>query len=577
MKKLSKVALATLAAVTLWTGLPFSTPGAEAATTGIVTGRIYTAGDSIAPLTYRQLQDLKNIGVSTIRIEFEDRDGQLTDRVAAYKNVIKWSGQLGIKVIGVLSWNAMGDQSVHPANTTSVADFDSRFVPRFLNTFDWHDNTYKNVDGTGYGIEGWEIWNEPDVFVFNKNNYDLQYMGEEFALLCVRVYETRKPAIGTRKIIIGGISRMDDDIVLKATFDSTPIRNFQAANGQGKLPGDYLGIHGYGSTQRPDQTGYAYQGGTFRNQIDFFLGLKDAAGYNLIPTTVPIMMTEIGNGTKSPMTEAAQATAMNYVFNTLKSYPQFERVLWYDYRDDEIKTATDPRGNEWYGIRFVPQAAYGNGGVKLSYNTFANFNGKPGIAQTALGSSANTAILQAFNRNDTANNNVGRPFDNGGGLYVHTWGNGVVQDFTGGALEGGNGSIGLLSGQTQAGYVYGGFQTKWMNTGGAGAMGYPFNNGGSADRHAWNTTGANGMVQDFTGGTNGQGQIQQETGYSGVYYIYGPIFTKYMNSGNIATLGYATSDRYTSGSEIRQDFRYGYILYNPSTGGTRAWYGNAWH
>lgn len=35
-------------------------------------------------------------------------------------------------------------------------------------------------------------------------------------------------------------------------------------------------------------------------------------------------MTEIGYGTKSPITEA---TAMNYVLNTLKSYPQFERVL----------------------------------------------------------------------------------------------------------------------------------------------------------------------------------------------------------------------------------------------------------
>ena len=91
--------------------------------------------------------------------------------------------------------------------------------------------------------------------------------------------------------------------------------------------------------------------------------------------------------------------------------------------------------------------------------------------------------------------------------------------------------------------------------------GYPFNAGGGADRHAWNTTGAYGMVQDFKGGSNGQGQIRQESGYAGVYYVGGAIFTKYLNSGNIAMLGYATSDQYAVGSQIRQDFRYGYIPY----------------
>lgn len=573
MKKFTGTALSVLAAATLWAGLPLQVT--EAASTGIVSGRIYTSNDSIAPLSYRQLQDLKNIGVTTIRIEFEDRDGQDTARVAAYKNVIKWAGQLGIKVIGVLTFASMGDQSVPPGSTTSVSDFDARFVPRFLNTFDWHDATYKNVDSSGYGIEGWEIWNEPDVYSFSRSG---AFMGEEFGLLNVRVYESKKPYIGTRKLIIGGVSRMDDDIVLKKILDSAPIRNFQAVNGQNRLPGDYLGIHGYGNTQRPDLTGYSYQNGTFRSQIDFMLGLRDAAGYPLIPTGYPIIMTEVGYGTKSPMTEATQATAMNYVLNTLKSYPQFERVLWYDYRDDENRYAAgDPRGGEWYGIRYVPQAGYGNGGVKLSYNTLANFNSKPGIAQTSLGSGVNTAIRDAFNRNDTANNHVGRPFDNGGGLYVHAWGNGVVQDFTGGAFEGGNGSIGLLNGQTTAGYVYGAFQTKWLNTGGAGSLGYPFNAGGGADRHSWNTTGATGMVQDFTGGSNGQGQIQQESGYSGVFYIGGAIFQKYLNTGNIATLGYATSDQYASGSQIRQDFRYGYIVHTPSTGATSAWYGGAWH
>jgi hypothetical protein len=562
---------------TLWAGLAAAllaigqAPSAHALQTGIVTGRIYTSANTTAPLSFRQLQDMRNIGATTIRMEFEDRDGLDTARTAAYKNIVKWAGQLGLKVIGVLTVNSMADQSLRPGQTLSVADFDSRFVPRYLTSFDWHNNTYGNVDGSGYGVEGWEIFNEPDVYEFKRNGV---YMGEEFALLCVRVYESRKPLIGTRKIIIGGISRMDDINVLRATFDSTPIRNYQGVNGQGRLPGDYLGIHGYGSSQRPDFTNYKYGGGTLRDQIIYFFSLKDALGYDLIPKTVPLIMTEIGNGSKV-QSETDQATALSYVMNTVNAFPQFERVLWYDYRDDEIPGQTDPRGYEWYGIRYVPQASYGNGGVKLAYNALANASGKPGIGQTASGTAPNAAIRAAFNRNDTANNNVGWPFNNGGGVWVHTWGSGVVQDFTGGT--GGNGSIGLLNGRTEAGYVYGAFQTKWVNTGGAGAVGYPFNAGGGADRHAWNTTGANGVVQDFTGGTNGQGQLQQETGQSAVYYIYGAVWTKYSSSGNIATLGYATSDLYYNGTQYRQDFRYGHILYNATTGATSAYYGGAYH
>jgi len=541
----------------------------------MVTGRIYLGGNVLnttqAPLNYRQLQDLKNIGVSTIRIEFEDHQGADTALVTAYKNIVKWAGQLGIKVIGVLGQHALPYNAVKPADTTGVADFDQRFVPAYLSAFDYHNNTFGNVDGTGYGVEGWEIWNEPDVYGFKKGT---AFMGEEFGLLNVRVYESRKPSIGTRKLIIGGVSHLDDDNVLRAVLDSTPVRNFQAVNGQHRLPGDYLGLHGYGLTQRPDLNGYGYAGGTFKDQVDRMYTFKDAAGNDLIPKTMPILITEIGVTSKN-QGEAAQAAAMNFVFHTLKNYPYIERVLWYDYRDDENPSLSDPRGGEWFGIRHVPQAAYGNGGVKLAYNAFANFNGKAGIGQTSLGSGVNEAIRTAFNRNDTANNNVGRPFNNGGGEYVHVWGNGVVQDFTGGT--GGNGSIGLLNGQSQAGYVYGTFQSKWLNTGGAGALGYPFHAGGGADRHSWNTTGANGMVQDFTGGTNGQGQIQQETGYTGVYYIGGAIFQKYLNTGNIATLGYAVSDAYTSGTQLRQDFRYGYIVQNPSTGVSSAWYGGAWH
>jgi hypothetical protein len=73
------------------------------ATTDMVTGRIYTPNVTISPLSYRQLLDMKNIGVTSIRIDFEDASGLWKDRVQAYKNILQWCSDLGIKVLGLIN------------------------------------------------------------------------------------------------------------------------------------------------------------------------------------------------------------------------------------------------------------------------------------------------------------------------------------------------------------------------------------------------------------------------------------------------------------------------------------------
>ncbi len=94
---------------------------------------------------------------------------------------------------------------------------------------------------------------------------------------------------------------------------------------------------------------------------------------------------------------------------------------------------------------------------------------------------------------DTA---VGTPRDNGGGIYVHVWGAGRVQDFDGGSL----GPSTIASADAAATWadkayvVRGSIRGTWIALGGAPSIGYPIE-----DEHA----GPGGQVQTFEKGCIG--------------------------------------------------------------------------
>jgi hypothetical protein len=580
------------------------------ASVGVVTGRFYTADDSIAPLSQRQLQSLRNLGVTSIRIEFEDKQGARVNYVNAYKGVIKAAGALGISVIGVLSMNSVAEGK-RPADTDNLADFDVSYAKAmFFPSFEWHDATYKNVDGSGFGVEAWEIWNEPDVYDFTRRSTG-RFMGEEFALLCVRVFEEFKDRVGGRKIILGGISRMDDDGVLRAVFDSTPMRNFKAVN-NGQLPCHKLAIHGYGNTQWPSRHGYAYLGGTFDDQIGHFLRLTGSSGGpTLIPAGQRIYLTEIGTGPKHRavknaagdwepvwneveyIRQASVAAEARWVFDRLAANPQFERAYWYNFRDDEDTSRSDPRGPQWYGIRAVPQSACGNFGIKLVHNALANVSGKPGVGQrqrwqilragdenwtegviptpSCAPLTGADKILEAFNRNDGPQNLLGFPADRGlgGGPWVHQWNNSWLQDFRGALYSAGSDAMIVAENNAStAAVVYGRFWDTWMAHGGLD-IGLPFDNGGGADRHPWFSAGtppeSNGWVQDLRiGGTGHNAMLTYETSAGAineVFIIRQPILGKYFEAGGVGGLGYPRGNQFQEGGHVRQNFKKGYLTY----------------
>ncbi|QSQ22314.1 cellulase family glycosylhydrolase [Pyxidicoccus parkwayensis] len=568
--------------------------------TGVVTGWIYTDITSIQQLGTRQLDDLKSIGTTTIRVEFiyPSDANERTRYLTAYKNIVQWAGERGIRVIGVLTVNSMLNKSVKPVDTFSVQDFDNRFVPIFKEALDWHDATYTNVNGTPYGVEGWEIWNEPDVYDMRRPSTG-SFMGEEFALLCVRAYEHYKGHGGTRKIIMGALSRWDDDILFRQVYDSTPVRNFKAAQGRNVLPGDAIGMHAYGNLNvPPSQKGFSYAGGNFEDVILSIRSLRDSAGRELVPSGQPVYVTEVGFGPNRNGSQvyywrqATHAAELRYVLETLKRYEQqFQRVYWYSWRDEEERNQPDPRGWNWFGLRQVPQANCGGGATKLAYNVFANFNGRAGPAQRAVWQvlpvgdeswptgwvsppscgalQSPDPFLRAFHRVDTARNLMGQPRDWGGGPYVHRWGNGQVQHFMNGVWEGGLGALGLADGRGEAGYVYGRFYDKWMAIGFTHVGGFPVDNGGGADRHRWDSSISRGMVQDFNGGSLGPNMLQLEewpVAGAQVLIVQGAWYQHYMANGGVGVFGYARTEPYPYGGQYRMDFARGYMIQDPATG-----------
>ncbi|MBI2389696.1 MAG: serine hydrolase [Deltaproteobacteria bacterium] len=104
-------------------------------------------------------------------------------------------------------------------------------------------------------------------------------------------------------------------------------------------------------------------------------------------------------------------------------------------------------------------------------------------------------IQAAFDRHGGAAK-VGEPFDNGGGIWVHAWGAGQVQDFEGGTL----GPLTLAEADATADWsksayaVRGPIRAAWIALGGAPDLGFP-----KEDQHA----GPGGEVQTFEKGCLG--------------------------------------------------------------------------
>lgn len=133
--------------------------------------------------------------------------------------------------------------------------------------------------------------------------------------------------------------------------------------------------------------------------------------------------------------------------------------------------------------------------------------------------SIDSLIVDDFNRNG-GSSAMGTPVN-----AVHGWGPAEVQDFSGGSK--GTGIIIHGSGQSGAGAIWGSFWSRYLAFGGIGSMGYPVNNGGGFDIHAWGA----GQVQDYRGGPNADCMLLKGNAVAQPYRLLGAIRSKYLSAG----------------------------------------------
>ncbi|MDZ8055268.1 MAG: polymorphic toxin type 44 domain-containing protein [Aulosira sp. ZfuCHP01] len=240
------------------------------------------------------------------------------------------------------------------------------------------------------------------------------------------------------------------------------------------------------------------------------------------------------------------------------------------------------------------------------------------------GVAINSTYRNTFNR-DGSSSFLGSPINN-----VHSWGDGYIQDFSGGFDA--KGGIMKSNANDNSYWVGGDFWNKFLQMGGAGgSLRYPTSDRYAADNgwrqqfqggtifksadgsfsvlivgndggathstyvNTFNRDGGtaslgspinnvhpwgNGYIQDFTGGSDGKGGIMKSNANDNSYWVGGDFWNKFLEIGGAGSiLGYPTSDRYSTNGSWRQDFQGGVIIQSskgifPAFGGIGAHYLN---
>jgi lysophospholipase L1-like esterase len=104
--------------------------------------------------------------------------------------------------------------------------------------------------------------------------------------------------------------------------------------------------------------------------------------------------------------------------------------------------------------------------------------------------------------------------------------------------------------------------SAYKSQGGAGGIGYPFDNGGGPYVHYWSSPGAN--VEDFNGGSFGPAIMVD--GPQGTYFVNYGFRTAYISGGYSKTCLAPTDDAYASAGGTRQDFVNCYMTWTSAGG-----------
>lgn len=221
---------------------------------------------------------------------------------------------------------------------------------------------------------------------------------------------------------------------------------------------------------------YIDQGGTTTNaHVQSYLDYCHQAmtKYEGGSSTKKTFVTEFGWPTSS-VTQAQQQYDLVCAFNVMQATSYVKQIYWFEWQDNLAANPPLYFGViDWYGVNKI---AYGDLVAQECYQ-----------GKTSQQSGTNTNVTNYYSARGQAQ--LGNPYDNGGGPWVHTWGSANVQDCEGGS----HGRLTIFdstSGTFEVNDLHG-FCSFYLANGGISYFGPPTNN---------EYTYSGGYRQDFSTG-----------------------------------------------------------------------------
>lgn len=266
------------------------------------------------------LDKLNDLNVKWVREEFnwntiEPSQGSYDwsgyDRtMALYKNN-------GINVLGVISYSAEWASTAQP-----TAFFRDKYPP---NTTAWKN--FVNALVSRYpDITYWEVWNEPNhpSFLIADDRVTA------YASILAAASTTIRSANPQAKVVMGGLSGADSDF----------LRRLYRAGAKDSF--DIVAVHPYrtnaGKTIYPPEL---TQFGLTSLATDLYVMRSMIHAFDPL-TPALIWITEMGWPTGSGgVSETQQADYLQRGFIISRTYPEVEKIFWYNLRDDTASTDID--------------------------------------------------------------------------------------------------------------------------------------------------------------------------------------------------------------------------------------------
>jgi hypothetical protein len=433
--------------------------GASSIELGLVTGGVYqsTASNPVdqALATHGQqfFCEMESLGSRWLRLEVD----WYGTSAQTYRAIVDGAHARNMKVIALVP----GPTCASNGDNAAIDSYTKSYVAKL--------DALANQTFAGHLPDAWEILNEPNVEGCSSG---ARAGGNVFAWLLRRVWEWKKQN-GRKELIISGAP-------LNSYLDETWYTDFFASGAwTGERPFDLMGIHPYNPYSfNKVERNFAHWANLTRTWL---VELKQRADQRSGRNDTQLMVTEFGwekcTGVACVASEEDVVIGMETAVRAFEQSGVVRAALWYDYRDDP-----------WthMGLRRGYDAALGRHPVKAPlWHQLAALSGGPagaaeqcwggGQAGSAIGLRRDAAYDQPVAECHARNGGpsaAGKPFDNGGTLFVHSWGNGVVQDFRGGPL--GDNICMRKSGTATAFMVRGDIRKVYFqNGGGQGWLGYP--------------------------------------------------------------------------------------------------------